>query len=171
MQSSFYKTVLDKTVIPIAHTRAKDAIDRLRQLNTASQRPDDLDDTLFVSCSKKGRVRVSPDGYSSAYLQGDITEENGKTALTVYAVHDRSRLLIRIAVAVFCILICTILLYLEMSFALGRPFFWISVGFLVVDIIDSLLCLFHAKQYQEKGYDQMENELRKRIDIIEKWEK
>lgn len=171
MKSTFYRKILDETVLEAGDTPER-TIEKLRQQQGVCRTADFDGDPIEFFCSKKGKISVSniarkrPEYDRSTYVLGEVTVENDKTVVKIYTVYDRLNYFVRL----LCLGLSVVAGVLALLFAEGA----VSVIGLLIAIVFSIsLCVssFNEKQTMHTDFEIMKAEIANRVQAVADWEK
>ncbi len=175
MKSTKAKEILEETSLTLKESRA-DVISKLMQMQGCCRNEDSQKETLFFSCYKDGTFYVNTNyrrrENKTYYIQGEVVEENGKTIIKIYSVHEKTNVVFRFITLAF-ILLCIIgiiLLYFYADILLAKELFASIATFAVVLII----FLYKGKnevKNKNVDFDIMKQEVINRVEAVKNWDK
>lgn len=189
MKSTFFTKVLDETVleldVPVGET-----IQKLCAQVDYNRSTDSLENPVIFRCDKKGRLRVEGwnTGYSKTsrslsspdrayYLLGRVLEENGKTKIKVYAVHDRLMMFLRWITPLLCLLVVVAFLVIGREAFFSMPldiktlgFFLLLVLMFVADFVRCCWFTLKEKKNQTPDFELMKNEVVRKVEAVRRWD-
>ncbi len=168
---ALFRNVLKEHSIPVKNASKNDTIHRLRQLDAVYDPQNASAAAVTVTCSAKGRLRVESTDSVSLILRGEVTEQDGQTYIRICEVKDRTRWIPNLLVLLLGIVLLLLDIFVELSVNAGS---WLFYGALIlwgIDLIDCIACLVMGKPPQTEPFPAMLDEVRRRIDIVENWEK
>lgn len=176
MKSNLFVKVLDETTLELDES-LKTTIGRLMAQSGKCRETDKEGDSLFFDCTEKGRLIVKPIGYGRSahsdpiyFVRGEVFEENGKTKVSIYTVHDRTAVFFRWIEILLCVL-AIVAHFLVLSIA-EVPFekqFLVLPTILIGTIVFLLYRIKNEKTYMPHNIDIMKNEIIKRVEAVKRW--
>lgn len=178
MESNFYTKILDETILEV-YEPIEETIDKLRAQAGKCRETDCYGQELEFICTKKGKIRVenlsAKNNHSETssriyYVCGEVVEENEKTKVKIYSVHDKSTVIFRhCTIAIHLIVFAVYLFFVFSSQNISiKEIFGIFLFILLLLPIN----LLTVKEKQNKNTDLeiMKNEIIKRVEAIKRWD-
>ena len=178
MKSTKLHKIIDETTITLNESRAE-VINKLRQQQgrCTNDAPFGYGAPLFFICSQKGEFCVS-DQYANRgrhirfFVKGEVTEENGQTAVKIYSVYEKYNLFM-----FYCLIVCSIFytVFAVSVYFKDSRFALIGLILGVVFYMLTIRCYKNRNLEEHKSrdinYDVMKNEVITRVEAIKNWDK
>ena len=175
----FYK-ILDETTVEV-DTDFYTTVERLQSMQGICRETDGNQYRLQFTCDNKGRMRVDalPGRYSSNYrlnfVVGEVTEQDGKTAVKIYCIHDRSAKTFRyvewgIDVVLFMILLAMTVFSIKQGIPLMRKEI-IGIGAAALVLFILPFRTIKDEQNESGDIQTMKTEMLNRIHAVNCWDK
>ena len=174
MKSTFFNEILDETTIQV-NDSYQDTINKLRLQNGLCRKTNFDEEKLRFKCSKKGKIIVDNNSLLSYiggykyYAAGEVLVEDGKTVVKVYSINARYRVIFHSLIAV----LLTLLFIASFSlFILNRSILRL-LKTLCVFIFAAVDIWGVISEVRRIGVnlDLMKDEIIKRVEAINHWEK
>lgn len=178
MKSNFYTEILDKTVLEVDEL-FEETIDKLQAQAGKCRETDCYGNELEFICTKKGKIRVenlnaknsrSEKASRIYYVCAEVVEENQKTKVEIYSVHDKSTVFFRhFTIALHLIVFAVYLLFI---FSDKNILIKELLGIFLFILMLLPINLLTVKEKQNKNADLeiMKNEIIKRVEAIKRWD-
>ncbi len=176
MKSNLFIKIIDETTLELDES-LKTTIGRLMAQSGKCRETDKEGDSLFFDCTEKGKLIVKHFKYNNItsekqiyYVRGEVFEENGKTKVAIYTVHDRTTVFFRWIEILLCVLMF-VAHFLVLSIA-EVPFekqFLVLPTILIGTIVFHLYRTKNEKTYMPHNIDVMKNEIIKRVEAVKRW--
>ena len=175
-----YYTVLDETVIEL-ETDFETTVERLQQLQGICRETDGEQRPLQFTCTKDGEMRVDnvPSRYSASadrlnFVVGEVVEEDGKTRIKFYSIHDRSTKKLRNVVwTVYALVFAVFVLFGAAALMQGARVtpkdVGTAVGFLVLLAMIQFSTARETKN-QPADLEKMKAEMVNRVNAVDRWD-
>lgn len=154
-------------------TTKQDAIDKFMQLQgPCRDRINNREDRLTFTCAKSGDIVITnpPTRYVSRHnstnLYAEVLQENGKTYVTYYTGFSTANYVLKILSVILDIAIL-VLACVWIRHVWSVALFLMALVFLVFRITNDI----HERQNAPKDSEIMVNELMKKIDAVNQWDK
>lgn len=178
MKSTFLNEIIDQTSIEVKATRQQ-TIDRLMALSGFLRDKDSNDSCLLFDCDKKGRISIDyPHRRRQAdfriyYVEGEVTEKDGRTVVNIYSIHSRftSFLMMFFAVAVALMLAITVYITTATKGNIlpgGEELLTLALGSLLV--FWEIACVARQKKNKARDLELMKKAVTDRITAVERWD-
>ena len=128
---------------------------------------------MFFHCSKKGKISMESSFYRREGLfpiysvYGNVVSKNNKTYVRIFSVYKKSNVWIRSILLFLLIPIFILKIYLDKIFYF--PAILISLMVILIGIIDFIKTTSIRKNRGLEIIKIMENEIKKRVKNIERW--
>lgn len=129
---------------------------------------------MFFHCSKKGKISMESSFYRREGLfpiysvYGSVVSKNNKTYVRIFSVYKKSNVWIRSILLFLLIPIFILMIYLDK--VLYFPAILISLMVIIIGIIDFIKTTSIRKSRGFEIVKIMENEIKKRVENIERWD-
>ena len=177
MKSTIFRKVLKEEFIEVNKSVPK-TIQYLREIaGGARHKVDNEEIFIFVECSKKGKISVeSSFGHSRDirclylfYVYGKVIFKDNKTYVKITSVYKKMDIWLRALVLLFIIPI-TLILKLCIDGILFIPAIIAASVVFIILTIDTIKTTSIRKKYGLEIVKLMEDEIKRRVKKIERWE-
>ncbi len=185
MKSTIFRKVLNEEYIEV-NKSVPETIKALCEISGASRETFPEDTTILFNCSKKGKIKVSiyrrnlpryrfretgDNMYPLYYVYGRVISKDNKTYIKTNSVFKKSEIYTEIFWSVLALLVFPIYILFTLTtepFKFPIMFVSIVIGFFIsLDFCSSIPL---RKSRGLTMLPHMENEVKKRVEIIEQWE-
>ena len=170
--------ILDETVIELK-TDFETTVERLQALQGVCRNTDADQGELSFLCTPKGRLRVDSIGRRRRisrlnFVVGEVVEENGKTVVKIYCVHDRSEKKVRNVIwTVYALVFAAFVLFGVSALKQGAHMTPKDIGTAVAFFALLAIIPFRTARETENQHadlETMKTELLNRIQAVERWD-
>ncbi len=164
MKSTFYRKVCGESTITV-NLPANQVIDNLRQLSGECRSTDTEGCELLFSCSQDGRISMCSSSLSKICIRGTVEDNNGKTVIKFYELYDHSNAVTRWG------LFALNSLWLVFYFIFDFKYFWLFLIWSILLLGAILGVGLSEKRNATIDLPIMKEELLRKIEAAEKWDK
>lgn len=186
MEFTFYKPISDEETIEIEDTRTG-TIQKLRRLPVTCRESGKDGEVMSFDCSRRGDILVrnyrpirarrwTYRQYSPYCVRGKVLTENRKTVIKIYAAYSRQRPIYRLmgtfAIATVCILFILALWLsgiLSERISLSGDILLATMYMLIFAMLE-YACLLGTKEVATNNLDFQREEVRKRVEAVNRWD-
>ncbi len=168
--------ILDETVVEV-ETDFYTTVERLQSMQGACRNTDADQCVLSFLCTPKGKLRVDTVSRRTNRLNfvvGEVVEENGKTLVKVYCVHDRSEKKVRNVIwTVYALVFVAFVLFGVSALKQGAHMTPKDIGTAVAFFALLAIIPFRTAretQNQPADLETMKNEMLNRVHAVDRWD-
>ncbi|MBO4732977.1 MAG: hypothetical protein J5662_00730 [Clostridia bacterium] len=175
MKSSIFKEVINEEYIEVNRSVA-DTIRCLCEQSGGchSETPDGL--KLYFDCTKKGKMYVTSGAggksirstYQLYYVYGNVISKDNKTYVKITSVYSRSDIWLRMIFTALAIPLFILAVYIKGVYNIYA--FLASAAVFVIGTADLCRSTYIRKKQKTEIVALMENEIKRRVKNIEKWD-
>ena len=190
MKSNIFREVLDEEYIEV-NKSVSETIEHLCEFSPTDHQDLPTDTYMHFLCSKKGKIigrytylqsslprlysrhKTFENYYPLYCLYGKVISKNGKTYIKMNSVYKRSNLFLRYFLKAIGVAIIPLYLLLSIPFDVfifRFPLFLLAIAISLAVFLNSDSPLAAQKSRALIMMPIMKNELKRRVQIIEKWE-
>ena len=136
---------------------------------------------IFFDCSKKGKITVynyfkhhrGLRKLNTYYVSGNVISKDNKTNIKITSVYNRFDICLQVLSIIVFVILTPILLIFKAHIE-GIPFIPFLITcfvFFIIAIIDSINVILIRQKCGSEIVKLMENEIKKRVQNIERWDK
>lgn len=175
MKLGRHMVVLEETTIEVG-IGFSETVDRLCQQNGLCRETDKYGENLYFRCDEKGRISVNDisDKVTSRsrfyYVLGEVTEQDGKTAVKICSVYDKSGKYNRLVLSGFYIFAGVAYTAVMLAVkSLTKTDLLAVIGLSLLAAVN-IFSGRRERQSKNEDFETMKNEIVKRVRAAEKWD-